>query len=145
MTHVAYYKVEKNKTSDVAASLARPDHRKSKFGLRHDIKLIELLDVTESEFWFSIELYVVTKSDFLIFDRALCRNLFRILIFYDPAELERRQGPVMVRSGRGPLKPAPAAPRARCMIFFSRKFTKSRAQPPRGPYEPFLSQSSLQY
>ena len=30
---------KKNKTWDIAASLARRDHRKSKFGLRHAIKL----------------------------------------------------------------------------------------------------------
>ena len=34
-----YCKVELNKTSDVSAANARRDHRKSKFGLRHDIKL----------------------------------------------------------------------------------------------------------
>ena len=39
---------------DVATSLARWDHRKSKFGLRHDIKLIEIYVMTKSEFWFSI-------------------------------------------------------------------------------------------
>ena len=35
---------------DVAARIARPDHRKSKFGLRHAIKLIELYGVTKSKF-----------------------------------------------------------------------------------------------
>ena len=39
---------------DVAAPLAQPDHRKSNFGLRHDIKLIELYVMTKSEFGFSI-------------------------------------------------------------------------------------------
>jgi hypothetical protein len=37
---------------------------------------------------------------------VLCRNEVRILIFDDPAELEKRQRPVMFRSGRGPFKPA---------------------------------------
>ena len=35
-----YCKVEKNGTWDVARPLARRDHRKSKFGLRHAIELI---------------------------------------------------------------------------------------------------------
>ena len=39
---------------DVAISIARRDHRKSKFGLRHAIKLTESYGVTKSEFWFSI-------------------------------------------------------------------------------------------
>ena len=34
-----YCQVERNGTLDVSASLARRDHRKSKFRLRHDIKL----------------------------------------------------------------------------------------------------------
>ena len=35
---------------DVASSIARPDHRKSKFKLRHDIKLIELyVDIHHDE------------------------------------------------------------------------------------------------
>ena len=33
-------------------------------------------------------------------------NEVRILIFDDPAELEKPQRPVMVRSGHGPFKPA---------------------------------------
>ena len=43
----------------------------------------------------------------------------RILIFDDPAELEKRQRPVMVRSGRGPFRPArPRRARAMHEIFF---------------------------
>jgi hypothetical protein len=34
-----YCRVERNKTRDVAPSRSRRDHRKSKFGLRHAIKL----------------------------------------------------------------------------------------------------------
>ena len=49
-----YCWVERNKTRDVFIALARRDHRKSKFGLRHSIKLIELYCMTKSEFWFSI-------------------------------------------------------------------------------------------
>jgi hypothetical protein len=45
-----YCKVERNETPDVASSIVRRDHRKSKFGLRHHIKLIELYTVTTSEF-----------------------------------------------------------------------------------------------
>jgi hypothetical protein len=37
-TMVQYCKLERNKTGHVAAPLARRDHRKSKFGLRHCIK-----------------------------------------------------------------------------------------------------------
>jgi hypothetical protein len=37
---------------------------------------------------------------------ALCLDEVRILIFDDPAELAKRQRPVMVRSGRGPFRPA---------------------------------------
>jgi hypothetical protein len=48
---------------------------------------------------------------------ALWRDEVRILIFDDPAENERGQRPVMVRSGRGPFRPGHAA-RARCMNFF---------------------------
>jgi hypothetical protein len=41
------------------------------------------------------------------------------LIFDDPAELEKPQRPVMVRSGRGPFKPAqPRRARAMHEIFF---------------------------
>jgi hypothetical protein len=44
------------------------------------------------------------------------------LIFDDPAELEKRQRPVMVRSGRGPFKPARPR-RARAMHeFFSKNY-----------------------
>jgi hypothetical protein len=39
---------------DVAAASSRSCDRKSKFGLRHAIKLMELYCVTESEFWFSM-------------------------------------------------------------------------------------------
>jgi hypothetical protein len=49
-----YCKVERNGTADVATPIARRDHRKSKIGLRHRIKLIELYTVTKSEFWFSM-------------------------------------------------------------------------------------------
>jgi hypothetical protein len=68
----------------------------------------------------------------------------RILIFDDPAEFWMSQRP---RSGscEGKLSNARGrAARARCMIFF-RKFTKSRAQPPRGPYAPVPYRSSIQY
>ena len=34
-----YCKVERNGTREIAAPIARPDHRKSKFGLRQGIKL----------------------------------------------------------------------------------------------------------
>ena len=68
-------------------SLARRDHRKSKFGLCHDIRLIEL---------------------------SLCHDEVRILIFDDLAEQEGGQRPVMVRSGRGPFRPERAR-RARAM------------------------------
>ena len=37
-----YCKVERNGTREIAAPIARPDHRKSKFGLRHRIKLTVL-------------------------------------------------------------------------------------------------------
>ena len=53
-TSTCYYWVEKNRTGDNSAPLARRDHRKSKFGLRHAIKLLELYCMTKSEFWFSI-------------------------------------------------------------------------------------------
>jgi hypothetical protein len=36
---VVYCRVEQNGIADVAPSIARPDHRKSKFGLRHVVKL----------------------------------------------------------------------------------------------------------
>ena len=49
-----YCRVEWNKTPDVAPSIARLDHRKSKFGLRHVVKLTELYYMTKSEFWFSM-------------------------------------------------------------------------------------------
>ena len=45
-----YCKVERNKTRDVAPSRSRPDHRKSKFELRHGIKLGVVFFMTESEF-----------------------------------------------------------------------------------------------
>jgi hypothetical protein len=44
-----------------------------------------------------------------------------------------------------PSDPRGRAARARCMNFFSRKFTKSRAQPPRGPDAPVPFQSTRQY
>ncbi len=50
---------------------------------------------------------------------ALYGDEVRILIFDDPAELEKSQRPVMVRSGRGPFKPArPRRARAMHEIFF---------------------------
>jgi hypothetical protein len=45
-----YCRVERNGTRVVAATSSRRDHRKSKFGLRYDIKLIELYVMTKSEF-----------------------------------------------------------------------------------------------
>ena len=48
-----YCTVERNGTPDVAAASSQPDRRKSKFGLRHGIKLIELYAMTKSEFGFS--------------------------------------------------------------------------------------------
>ena len=36
---IDYCRVERNGTGDVTTPLARRDHRKSKIGLRHDIKL----------------------------------------------------------------------------------------------------------
>ena len=47
---LGYCRVERNGTPDVSAASSRRDHRKSKFGLRHAIKLIELYGVTKSEF-----------------------------------------------------------------------------------------------
>jgi hypothetical protein len=43
-----YGKVARNETREIAARIARPDHRKSKLGLRHDRKLTELYVVTKS-------------------------------------------------------------------------------------------------
>jgi hypothetical protein len=45
-----YCRVERNRTGDVATPIARRDHRKSKFGLRHGIKLIEFYAMTKFEF-----------------------------------------------------------------------------------------------
>ena len=45
-----YCRVEQNGTGDVTATSSRRDHRKSKSGLRHDVKLIELYVMTKSEF-----------------------------------------------------------------------------------------------
>jgi hypothetical protein len=57
-------------------------------------------------------------------------NEVRILIFDDPAENERGQRPVMVRSGRGPVKPA----RTRCahamhIVFFENLRNPARGRP----------------
>jgi hypothetical protein len=49
---------------------------------------------------------------------ALCHDEVRILIFDDPAENESEQLPVIVRSGRGPVKPAPARRALAMHIFF---------------------------
>ena len=49
-TRRKYCRLERDKTRDIASPLARRDHRKSKFGLRHGIKLIELYAMTKSEF-----------------------------------------------------------------------------------------------
>jgi hypothetical protein len=38
------------KNCDLVIAFSQPDHRKSKFGLRHGIMLIELYAMTESEF-----------------------------------------------------------------------------------------------
>jgi hypothetical protein len=52
---------------------------------------------------------------------ALCHDEVRILIFDDPAELAKRKRPVMVRSGRGPFKPArPRRGRAMHEFFFEK-------------------------
>jgi hypothetical protein len=67
----------------------------------------------------------------------LCHDEVRILIFDNPAELEKQQLVVMVRFDRGPFRPTPhaRAARARCIKFF-RKFTKSRARWLRGRRAP---------
>ena len=58
---------------------------------------------------------------------VLLRDEVRILIFDDPTELEKWQRPVMVRSGRGPFKPARPR-RARAMHnFFSKLYEIPRA------------------
>jgi len=50
------------------------------------------------------------------------------LIFDDPAELEMGERPVMVRSGRGPFRPARARrPRALHEIFFEDLRNPARA------------------
>ena len=49
-----YCRVGYNGTRDVAITLAQPDRRKSKFGLRHAIKQNNFYCVTKSEFWFSM-------------------------------------------------------------------------------------------
>jgi hypothetical protein len=50
------------------------------------------------------------------------------LIFDDPAELEKPQRPVMVRSGRGPCKPArPRRGRALHEFFVSKIYDIPRA------------------
>ena len=54
LEEIDYCTVERNGTPDVAAASSRRHHRKSKFGLRHAIKLIELYCMTKSEFGFSI-------------------------------------------------------------------------------------------
>jgi hypothetical protein len=62
------------------------------------------------------------------------------LIFDDPAEQENRQRPVMVRSGRGPVKPARVRRvRAMHVLFFLRKNTKSGARAPRAARAPCAS------
>ena len=45
-----YCILDKNGTREVVIAPARRDHRKSKFGLRHGLKLIELYAMTKSEF-----------------------------------------------------------------------------------------------
>jgi hypothetical protein len=44
-----YCKLDKKKTWDVTADSARRDHRKSKFGLPHRIKLSALYAFTKAE------------------------------------------------------------------------------------------------
>ena len=77
-----YCIVGQNETPDVALSLAWRDHRKSKFGLRHRIKLIQLYTVTKSEFWFSIardwELARATSEIWI--QSRLCTPFFSILL-----------------------------------------------------------------
>ena len=85
---------------DVAPSRSRRDHRKSKFGLRHDIKLI----------------------------LALCRDEVRIWIFDDPAENERGQRPGS-GSREGKLSnPRGRAARAMHGIFFSKIYEIPRTR-----------------
>jgi hypothetical protein len=51
MAPMSYYcKLEKKRTRVVADSIARRDHRNSKFGFRYDIKLTQLYVVTKFEF-----------------------------------------------------------------------------------------------
>ena len=74
---------------------------------------------------------------------ALCHDEVRILIFDVPAELEERQRPVMVRSGRGPFEPARAG-RARVMHEFSRENLRNPARAARGRHAPVSFRSSRQ-
>ena len=58
--------------------------------------------------WFSVmrsKIKIRTSSPYKA-QLALYGDEVRILIFDDPAELYRRKRPVMVRSGRGPFRPA---------------------------------------
>jgi hypothetical protein len=60
---------------------------------------------------------------------ALWRDEVRILIFDDPAENERGQRPVMVRSGRGPFRPArPRRERAMHEFFFENLRNPARSR-----------------
>ena len=45
-----YCRVERNGTGEIVAPRTRPDHRKSKFGLRQGIKLNYFYALTKSEF-----------------------------------------------------------------------------------------------
>jgi hypothetical protein len=98
-------------------SFARRDHRKSKFGFRHDIRLIYLYVMTKSEFWFSM---------------------------IPPSNRDRRVrswlDPVVV-----PSNPHGRVARTSCIICFSRKFTKSRALASHGGCDPVFYLSTLQY
>ena len=51
------------------------------------------------------------------------------MIFDDPAELERRKRPVMVRSGRGPFRPArPRRARDACFFFLEHLRNPARSR-----------------
>ena len=115
-TPLEYCWVEQNKTLYIVMSLARRDHRKSKFGLRHDISLILLYVMTKSKFWFSM--IPPSNRD---------RN---VRLWLDPVVV--------------PSNPRGRAAGMPCIIF-SRKFTRSRARALPGFYEPISYYSTRQY
>ena len=81
---------------DVVISFPQPDHRKSKFGLHHDIKLNYLYAMTKPKFWFSTIRLSKTNHIFQYF--VFSKYTVLIYVFKQLVKLDTNHASFKVRA-----------------------------------------------